>query len=350
MNLQRIYRQISLISTILILILNAGCKEASELTSPGEDEKKVQYFKISGKVECNLLPINQVVVTIDHDTTLTNINGEFNIDSLKEGKRMVSFRHDYFANLDSLIEIKEDKQLSVTLTKAFSDLSGYIYFESTPLKDVKIQVGDLIVYTDNLGYFKLPHISFTSIGISISHQNYENLDTLISNNSASEFSKVIFKLKKKQVDYFPLKKGNKWEYDFIESSSSPRGGGSSYLSAGKIKWEVIEELSYSDSLVFVLSQERTDTIEDKIVLNNFKIIQYPNGILFPYGAKITVPFEIKRYYPIDSPEVIAFNSSGFPFKNLEIKKGVGIQKSSIGYFSISNAFSHSYSLKSYTIN
>jgi len=336
-------KKLLLILSIGLLLLSA-CKEDA-VTEPAEYE-----ITISGKV------VDKAEVPLGFcDVTLLNAEETYNTSSDEEGfftfsivvTELDSFRlnvqKEYYQTqslLYSALSEEEMKDIKIILPKTFVTISGAlteldenglhssvgtkvsVHLQNVSFDTLQTETdenGDFSFLLDPLRYNKF---AFEEIRILVAKQDFITIDTLIVNanqNSLTDVSLQITKL----CNYFPLKVGNKWEYEVI------RSGGDGYIyfeDNGKEIWEITYISSnniyfnldvYFTGRDIVWSNWHSD--KDTVYMTNEKTsyeLKFEEGYIKPQHENGRVPWsksmksDILFQHPASNDGLYTYNKGG----------------------------------------
>ncbi len=170
----------------------------------------------------------------------------------------------------SFIFLSCSKENSIAPTSTPSPNEDLFTFQGTvtdsvssqPITSAEVTLNNLMIATDSLGKFSFDSLKAGTYQINVEQTDYHNSTFQID---LQKDSVINVKLKKIQIDYFPLSVGNKWSYNKIYITIFE-------ADSGKADWEVINKIE-TDTLTTYQIQETfngisIDLSHDTTYINN----------------------------------------------------------------------------------
>ena len=197
-------------------------------------------------------------------------------------------------------------------------ISGFIKSDGNPVENIQVNLGDSVTMTNNSGFFEFNEISEGLYQINVNGFPYL---LFVKDIEINKDTSVNINLTKEYDDYFPLKVGNKWIYDWDDWF-----GGSGYSGhyEGTVTWTILssqifpsyEEFHFQETIYNeTLDQEITNTFNGKMYGTDSLEISLP--LFLPY--RIT----IQRYLLTSSPDSLELNGL-VPAATVILEKDKGI--------------------------
>ncbi len=295
-----------------------GCKEDS-VTEPEEEIE----ISISGKVvDESGNAVENCEINLVVGKTSLNTNSDFEgffhfsfISIFPDSFRIVTNKKDFLDQTILFQNLTEDemRNLQVVLSSKFITISGVLteidengeHPSVNTLIKFEVVIGDVSFYeivTDQIGNFNLqvdktglPKTEIDEIIIEVEKQGYEPLFVYYIEPNDSTRMNISIQLLK-YVNYFPLKVGNKWEYEVYRYA----GDLYSTRKEGVEFWEIISvdgqnfnlDVYFTGSVVYLY----TATVPiDTVIYDREKVsyyLKFENGYIKPQEDGGAMPFKV----------------------------------------------------------
>lgn len=193
---------------------------------------------------------------------------------------------------------------------------------TAPISDAKVVIGNDTLYTGETGTINFPNLQKGTYHIVISHNEFAPIDTTII------FTGDIVRLSSTRLyyDYFPLKLGNKWIYDYSFHTFT-YDYICNTMDSSTIIWEIVEEEHYANYNLFRIKEVNKwrinddGNISDTSFITGFLIKEYDidslvfevdrdpayserNWLTYPLDRFYENDRKIKRYFPVGTQQYI----------------------------------------------
>lgn len=197
-------------------------------------------------------PVEDVFIALEHsgkiDTT-RSVGNFYEFSGIPAGTWQLTAFHPAYQAYDSTFRIHRDASITIYLKPTDPDyippfeVDGRVAVKfgskKFPLADAVVKTGNFFGRTDIAGRFELKGLTRLENVFQISHPYTADFDTIV------DFAKIyprnlyfIVETSEETVDYWPLKVGNKWIFDYhggwIHAFDSDRCDGTE-------SWEIIEK-------------------------------------------------------------------------------------------------------------
>ncbi len=200
------------------------------LSSCGEDKivtPETKTYTVSGMVlnQDSQTGIEHAAVTIGAVTDSVAADGYFAFTDVEAGAQRLLIFHPDYVELDTIITVESDRSDTYYLSKPGFTIDGSVNIIWNgvlyPVENAKVTLqeystvnSECSVYTKADGLFRFENVKPRFRAFSVAHITDEYNNTFSTSTYFQADTTMVVTLKPLPEDYFPMKTGNEWVYEY----------------------------------------------------------------------------------------------------------------------------------------